>query len=325
MRLMRAVSVKIAVLGTSIAPAMAQNQNTRVENMDKMPIYRVNVVARTTKAINYRHRSGSTKVDFQGTALMPRAAGDARVESHQGYLEVDAHFKNIGPASQYGPEYLTYVLWAVTPEGRPKNLGEVVLNGSVNSKLDVTTELQAFGLIVTAEPYYAVTMPSDVVVMENIIRTDTVGKIEEIDAKYELLPRGQYTLNVNPADIRKKAVADPKRPLEVLEARNAVQIAQWAGADRYASDTFQKAVNQLDEAENYQMRRHPEKKPAAMIAREAVQTAEDARLITLKRMEEENLAKERQAPADRELAANQQPDPEPLPRPHAHQPQLTPH
>jgi outer membrane protein OmpA-like peptidoglycan-associated protein len=325
MQATRIISGFVATLGLGIAPAMAQVttvQENRVEHMDRMPIYRVNVVARTTKAINYRHRSGSTKVDFQGTALMPRAAGDAKVESHQGYLEVDAHFKNMQPASLYGPEYLTYVLWAVTPEGRPKNLGEVVLNGSTNSKLDVTTELQAFGLIVTAEPYYAVTMPSDVVVMENIIRTDTTGKIEEIDAKYELLPRGQYTLNVAPADLRKKAVADPKRPLEVLEARNAVQIAQWAGADRYAGDTYQKAVQLLDDAENYQARKHPEKKPAAMIAREAVQTAEDARLITLKRMDEERLAKERQDAADRELAARTQADAESLRRQQAEQAQL---
>jgi outer membrane protein OmpA-like peptidoglycan-associated protein len=289
---------------------MAQNQNNRVETMDKMPIYRVNVVARTTKAINYRHRSGSTKVDFQGTALMPRARGDAKVDSKQGYLSVDAHFKNIEPASKFGPEYLTYVLWAITPEGRPKNLGEVVLNGSVDSKLDVTTDLQAFGLIVTAEPYFSVTMPSDVVVMENVIRTDTVGKIEEIDAKYELLPRGQYTLNVSAADLRARAIPDPKRPLEVLEARNAVQIARWSGADKYASDTYQKAAQLLDEAENYQIRKHPEKKPAAMIAREAVQTAEDARLITLKRQEEERLAQERQAAADREAAARAQADAE---------------
>src|SRR5438067_5040172 len=252
MQRMSPIMGTLATLGLWFSPAIAQVQvqvqNNQVERMDRMPIYRVNVVARTTKAINYHHRSGSTKVDFQGTALMPRAAGDARVDSKQGYLEVDAHFKNMGPASQYGPEYLTYVLWAVTPEGRPKNLGKVVLNGSTNSKLDVTTELQAFGLIVTAEPYYAVTMPSDVVVMENIIRTDTVGKIEEIDAKYELLPRGQYTMNVAAGDLRKRAIADPKRPLEVLEARNAVQIAQWAGADRYVSDTYQRAVQLLDDA-----------------------------------------------------------------------------
>src|ERR1700676_4561415 len=300
---MRLTRTAIALLGISIAPAMAQNQNNRVESMDKMPIYRVNVVARTTKAINYRHRSGSTKVDFQGTALMPRARGDAKVDSKQGYLSVDAHFKNIEPASKFGPENLTYVLWAITPGGRPKNLGEVVLNGSVDSKLDVTTDLQAFGLIVTAEPYFSVTMPSDVVVMENVIRTDTVGKFEEVDAKFELLPRGQYVMNVSAADLRSRAVPDPKRPLEVLEARNAVQIARWAGADKYASDTYQKAAALLDEAENYQIRKHPEKKPAAMIAREAVQTAEDARLITLKRQEEERLATERQAAADRESAA----------------------
>jgi outer membrane protein OmpA-like peptidoglycan-associated protein len=306
MQATRTASALIAVFGLWIAPATAQNQNNQVERMDKMPIYRVNVVARTTKAINYRHRSGSTKVDFQGTALMPRAKGDAKVDSKQGYLSVDAHFKNMEPASKYGQEYLTYVLWAITPEGRPKNLGEVVLNGTTESKLDVTTDLQAFGLIVTAEPYFSVTMPSDVVVMENVIRTDTVGKIEEIDAKYELLPRGQYTMNVSPADLRSRAIPDPKRPLEVLEARNAVQIARWAGADKYAGDTYQKAAQLLDEAENYQIRKHPEKKPAAMIAREAVQTAEDARLITLKRQEEERLAKERQAAADREAAAQAQ-------------------
>jgi outer membrane protein OmpA-like peptidoglycan-associated protein len=268
-----------------------------------MPVYKVNVVAHTTKAINYRHRSGATKIGFMGTSLMPEARGDAKVESHKGYLEVDAHFKNMEPASKYGAEYLTYVLWAITPEGRPKNLGEVVLNGSINSKLDVTSELQAFGLIVTAEPYYAVTTPSDAVVMENIVRPDTVGKIEEIDAKFDLLPRGQYILNVPLAKMQDKAVADPKRPLEVLEARNAVQIAEWVGADRFAHDTFQKAVQLLDEAENYQERKHPEKKSAAMIAREAVQTAEDARLITLKRAQEEDLAKERQSAADREAAA----------------------
>src|SRR5260370_42527766 len=117
---MRYTRREIAVLGMCIAPAMAQNQNNRVESMDKMPIYRVNVVARTTKAINYRHRSGSTKVDFQGTALMPRAKGDAKVDSKQGYLSVDPHFKNNEPPSKYGPDYLTYWLWDITHEGRPK-------------------------------------------------------------------------------------------------------------------------------------------------------------------------------------------------------------
>jgi outer membrane protein OmpA-like peptidoglycan-associated protein len=308
MQLTRVISGTVAALSLWLAPAVAQNTvapNNQVEHMDKMPLFHVTVVARTTKAINYHHRSGATKVGFQGTALMPMAKGDAKVDSKQGYLEVDAHFKNIGAANQYGPEYLTYVLWAITPEGRPKNLGEVVLNGSVDSKLDVTTDLQAFGLIVTAEPYFSVTMPSDVVVMENVVRADTLGKIEDIDAKYELLPRGQYTMNATP-DMRKHAIPDMKRPLEVIEARNAVEIARWAGADKYAADTFTKAEKLLDDAENYQARKHPEKKPAAMIAREAVQTAEDARLITLKRQDEERLAQERQASSDREGASKAQ-------------------
>src|SRR5260370_42318144 len=150
MRAMRTASATIALLGLWIAPAVAQNVNNQVERMDKMPIYRVNVVARTTKAINYRHRSGSTRVDFQGTALMPRAKGEDKVDSKQGYLSVDARFRNMDPASKYGPEYLTYVLWAITPEGRPKNLGEVVLNGTVDSKLDCTTDLHAFALILTS-------------------------------------------------------------------------------------------------------------------------------------------------------------------------------
>jgi len=306
----------LLAIGLSVAPAIAQV--TQVERMDSMPIYRITVVARTTKAVNYRHRSGSTKVDFRGTPLMPRARGEAKVDSKQGHLDVDAKFDELSPATQFGPEYLTYVMWAVTPEGRAENLGEVLLNGN-KSKLNVSTELQAFGLIVTAEPYFGVTRPSDVVVMENVIRTDTVGKIEDIDAKYELLQRGQYTMNVKPADLRAKLVFDPKRPLEVWEARNAVQIAQWAGADRYAADTYKKAADLLDEAENYQYRKHPEKKPAAMIAREAVQTAEDARLIAVKRIEEERLAKERQAAADREAAAKAQTDAEALRRRQAEQ------
>lgn len=289
-------------LGLWSAPSWAQSRN-EVVKMDTMPLYRVTVVARSTKAINYRHRSGATKIDFRGTTLMPEAKGDAKVASKQGYLSIDAHFDKLQAPEKFGPEYLTYVLWAITPDGRPSNLGEIILNGD-KSKLDITTELQAFGLIVTAEPYFGVTQPSDVVVMENIVRSDTLGKVEDIEAKFELLQRGQYVYNVKPEDLRaKRVVRDPKRPLEIFEARNAVQIAGWSGAAQYASDTYKKAVDLLDQAENYQTRKHPEKKPAAMIAREAVQTAEDARLISIKRQEEERLTRERQAAANRESEA----------------------
>jgi outer membrane protein OmpA-like peptidoglycan-associated protein len=262
-----------------------------------VPIYRVTVVARSTKAVNYHHRGGATKVDFRGTALLPKSHGEAKVESKQGYIEIEVEFRELQPATTFGAEYLTYVMWAITPEGRAANLGEVLMNGT-SSKLNVTTEMQSFGMIVTAEPYFAVTQPSDVVVMENVIRPDTKGAVEEVDAKYELLQRGQYTLNVNPAEI-KPVRLDPKVPLELYEARNAVQIARWTGADKYAAETMQKAVRSLDQSEGY-LTRKSGKKPIASAAREAVQMAEDARIITIKKMEEARLMSERQASDDRE-------------------------
>jgi outer membrane protein OmpA-like peptidoglycan-associated protein len=286
------------------APNPTRQQNER-ENGARMangsvPIYRVTVVARTTKAINYHHRSGATNIDFQGTALMPEARGKARVESKQGVIKIDARMEKMQPATHYGPEYLTYVMWAITPEGRATNVGEVLLHEG-KSKLNSTTELQSFGLIVTAEPYFAVTQPSDVVVMENVIRRDTTGTIEQVDAKYELLPRGQYTLNVNPSEIKPLRL-DRKVPLELYEARNAVQIARWTGAERYAPDTFLKAVQGLENAEGY-LQGKAGRKPIGTVAREAVQMAEDARIITIKKMEEENLANERQAGVERESRA----------------------
>ncbi|HUG80080.1 MAG TPA: OmpA family protein [Bryobacterales bacterium] len=268
-----------------------------VFQLDTTPVFRVTSVGRTAKAINYRHRGGATKIDFAGTSLMPNARGEAKVESKQGYIEIEVEFDDLQPAVRNGAEYLTYVMWAITPEGRTANLGEVLLNGT-KSKLNVTTELQVFGLVVTAEPYFSVTRPSDLVVMENVVRKDTAGKIEQIDAKYELLRRGEYTRLTNPLELK----LDRKVPLELYEARNAVQIARASGADRYATETFQKAENSLQQAEAYQSRKAG-KKQVTMTARQAVQTAEDSRAIAVQRQEEESLANERQAAAEREMRA----------------------
>lgn len=276
---------------------------SQTNSPDTVPIYRVTVVSKTTKAINYRHRSGSTTIDFKGTTLMPKARGEAKVESKQGYIEIEVEFDDLTPATQFGPEYLTYVMWAITPEGRPTPLGEVLLNGN-ESKLNVTTELQAFGLIITAEPHFAVTRPSNIVVMENALRPETAGKIEEVEAKYELLERGQYSAEVDKSRLV-PIVMDKKVPLELYEAQNAVRIAEWAFADRYAADTYQKAVDLLQQAENYQARKAG-KKPVVMAAREAAQTAEDARILSMKRMTEQREARERQEAADREAAARAQ-------------------
>jgi hypothetical protein len=240
-------------------------------------------VSKTTKAINYRHRGGSTTIDFKGTTLMPRSRGEAKVESKQGYIEIEVEFDDLGPATQFGPEYLTYVMWAITPGGRPTPLGEVLLNGT-KSKLNVTTELQSFGLIITAEPHFAVTRPSNIVIMENALRPETIGKIEEVEAKYELLERGQYTAEVDKSRVV-PIVLDRKVPLELYEAQNAVRIAEWGFADRYAADTYQKAVALLKQAEAQQANKAG-KKSVVMVAREAAQTAEDARILAMKRRSE---------------------------------------
>ena len=257
MRVLLLLTVTIAA-GAHANPAQQANPaqdvtpgSNQVQSGQPMPVYRVTVVSKSTKAVNYRHRGGATKIDFKGTALMPRANGEAKVESKQGYLEIEVELDDLHPATQYGSEYLTYVLWAITPEGRAQNLGEFILNGN-RSKLNVTTELQAFGLIVTAEPYFGVTQPSDVVVMENELRPDTRGAFDIVDAKYELLKRGQYTMNVDPSSVQPIAMtsASKNTPLELYEARNAIRIAKWAGADKYAADTFNKAQNPSRELSN---------------------------------------------------------------------------
>ncbi len=298
--------IKTLVTLLLVLSSWTVSAQTEPQNTGSVPIYRITVVGRTTKAINYRHRSGGTRINFQGTSLLPAARGNAEVASKQGAIHIDAEFKDLRPASIFGPEYLTYVLWAVSPEGRPVNLGEVLLNKGGKSKLSVTSDLQAFGLIVTAEPYFAVTQPSDVVVMENEVRADTAGKIEEVDAKYELLQRGQYELNVNPAELQ-PIRTDSKTPLELYEARNAVRIAKWTGAEHHASDSLKKAEVNLRNAENYQARRG-NKKSEITVAREAVQTAEDARIITVKKIEEERQASELQASADAEAQSKAQAD-----------------
>ncbi len=276
--------------------AQEKNENANRAAVGQTPIYRVTVTERTAQAISYQHRTGATKIDFGGTTLMPNAHGQAKVEGKQGYIEIEAEFRNLPEANQFGTEYLTYVLWAITPEGRTSNLGEILRNGT-SGKLDVTTELQAFALVVTAEPYFAVSRPSDVVVMENVVRPDTLGKIE-VDAKYELLQRGQYEHLANVLDLK----VNRKLPLELYEARNAIQIARTSGADKFATDTLAKAEADLKQAEAYRAR-NAGSKPVTMTARQAVQTAEDARAIAVKRQDDDLLVVERQAGAAREVRA----------------------
>jgi len=198
-----------------------------------VPIYSVNVIERTVKAVNYQYRSGPTMIDFRGTVLLPEAKGDAIVESRQGRTEIEAHLNHLLPPQRFGREYLTYVLWSISPEGRPHNLGEVVPGGSGKASVRVTTDLQAFAMIVTAEPYSAVRQPSDVVVLENQLRPDTAGSTVTVNAKYELLPRGQYTWNVN-SSLSAEIANSPKVSTPSLRpSRSCTRLKMpWASPDR---------------------------------------------------------------------------------------------
>jgi outer membrane protein OmpA-like peptidoglycan-associated protein len=295
--------ITVLLIGLIAGPAFAQDAIPSAqpsdENNTPTPLFRVTVVGRTTAAINYRPRSGHTRVDLVGTALLPEARGYAEVSGEDGYIEIDAHLRKMQPATRFGSEYLTYVLWAITPEGRAKNLGEVQIDDD-DARIEVTTEFQTFALIVTAEPYFAVTQPSDVVVMENVVRDDTRGRVETVQAKYELLKRGSYLMNQS-ANFKVKPL-EPGAPLDLAEARNAVELARVAGADRYAIESFAKAQRLLSEAE---VAREKGKRgnDVMMPARQAAQTAEDARLIALQRQQDEFVAQERARAAERERAA----------------------
>lgn len=226
---MKYVAICFSLLAFCLTPAVSAQQADR-----SAPVVSIRV-ERSVKSVTYRTKGGQTPIGFEGTALLPRAVGKAKVENKQGVTHVQAEFSKLEPATRFGAPYLTYVLWAITPEGRANNLGEVVLNGD-NAKVNVSTRLLAFGLILSAEPYFAVTLPSEVVVLENTVLPGTVGKIETIDAKYELLQRGHYET----ARLEQFSI-DPKIPLELYQARNAARIAKFIQADRYAPESWAKA------------------------------------------------------------------------------------
>jgi len=297
----------IAGLTLSLGVFAQTNPQTilEVEPLSPTPTFRVNVVSREVRAVNYQHRSGATKVDFLGTSLMPQAKGEAKVESKKGYIEIEVEFQDLQNPTTFGNEYLTYILWAVSPEGRAMNLGEVLVGDNHRSKLDVTTDLQAFALVVTAEPYYAVRQPSNVVVLENVIREDTKGTIKAINTKYELLERGGYIPTGYKFD---PVVLNTKLPLEFFEARNALRIAESGGAATYASDSYERAVKLMDKVDGYATSKHTDKKVMIATAREAVQTAEDARAIAAKTVSDERLANERRAAAREQSRLQNQAD-----------------
>jgi outer membrane protein OmpA-like peptidoglycan-associated protein len=285
----RAAPFAVLVCLGAFTPAQAQTSRQASQTT-----FDVNVVSRTTRAVKYEHRSGKTQIDFHGTNLMPRASGEATIESKRGAMEVHVTFKNLDEPTSFGTEYLTYVLWAISPEGRSVNMGEVLVGDNHRSKLEVTTDLQAFALIVTAEPYYAVRRPSNVVIAENAIRSDTVGTTEAVDAKYELIDRGGYIPTGYHMD---PVVLNSKLPLEFFEARNAVRIARAAGAESYAASSYEKAESQMKQAEDLGTMKHVDRNAVIAASRQVVQTADDSREIAVKRMDADRASAARDSEA----------------------------
>lgn len=262
-------------------------------------------VSRTTKAVNYRRAGGSTKIDFQGTELMSNANGEAKVQNKGNRIEIEAKFTGLDEATKFGLEYLTYVLWAVSPQGRAVNLGEIVLKNG-GGEVKAITDMQTFGMIVTAEPYFAVTQPGNTVVLENVFGPATLGKVENIDASYELLGRGVYSSSNTKIENAIFGI-DRKTPLELFEARNAVRIAHIALADKYAAPTLAKAEQQLRDAEGVYAHKG-DKKAVEAAAREVVGTAEEARVMAVKQKAEEDaqakIAADKKAAEEREAKAH---------------------
>jgi len=269
---------------TSTQPEDTYSSQQPVTPMSRTPVYRVQVVGRSTRALNYRNHA-SNNLEFEGTHLNPEAKGKGKVVSEKGRMRVSVEFEHLPKPETYGPEFLTYVLWAITPQGRPQNLGEVLPDKNGKRELTVTTDLQAFGLIVTAEPYFAVTLPSDEVVLENVFKKNPKGWELPIEAKFDALQRGEYTVEV-PASQLAAETAEEKMPTDLKEAINAVAIAKAAGAQQYAADTLSKAEDFLARGQDYYRRKQGDK-AISTVARGAVQNAEDARLLTIRRKREE--------------------------------------
>ncbi|MGC1906610.1 MAG: DUF4398 domain-containing protein, partial [Candidatus Acidiferrum sp.] len=290
----------LAAAGWLAAGAPAAGANAAAAGSEPQ----TSTTSRSLKALDYRRAGKSVDVYFAPTDQGSGAAGSAKVATKTNRIEIDSKFIGLPDSSKFGLEYLTYVLWAISPQGRAVNLGELVSKNG-NAQLKTSVDMQTFGMVVTAEPYYAVAQPSDVVVLENALPEKMLNRVENIDAKYTLISRGSYSQSNTPIENAIFGV-DRKAPLELFEARNAVRIARNAHADTYAASTFTKATEQLQQAETaYHDRK--DKKIVIAASRNAIDRAEEARVISIQNKTEEDAQRaaeaERQAAAAREAKA----------------------
>jgi len=243
-------------------------------------------------ALGYPVNEGSIKVLLKGTPVMPGAKGEAKVEAKQGITHIEAEVEKLEQPGKLGTQFLTYVLWAVSPDGRTSNLGEILINGEGKGELKVTSQLQTFSLIVTSEPYFSVRQPSELVVMENEPEKNTKAKLVAVH-QYRLMKRSQYDKLENPLALS----LDTKNvPLELYEARNAVDIAKSRGAEKYAPEIYSRAQSSLKIAENL-LQQKADKKQIISAARETVQASEDARAFAVDKQEQDRIAADQAAAA----------------------------
>jgi outer membrane protein OmpA-like peptidoglycan-associated protein len=205
-------------------------------------------IERKTIAITYPLDETVT-VKFRGTTVLPRLKGEAKVRrAGRRGTRVEFHVDDLPRASELGGIYTTYVLWAISPDGHVDNLGEIKRSGSsfIDSKLDVTTPLQTFAMILTAEPHFLMKVPSRMVVMENLPPQRSGSQIETADVRYIGNSSDYFR------DARVPEVADQdyrQTPVSLLGARQSINLAKYAGASSEAPDELKVAQDELQEAE----------------------------------------------------------------------------
>ncbi|MGB2628063.1 MAG: OmpA family protein [Candidatus Acidiferrum sp.] len=271
------------VLCTGLVSAQTQEPETPAAD----------TISRSIKAVGYIVGGGATKVIFVPTSAISQGSGEAKVEVKKGPTNIELKVQSMPQATTLGTEFLTYVLWAITPDGHTINLGEVPIDKDGQGQLNATTQLQTFAMIVTAEPYYGVRLPSEIVVLENDTKKNTKGKIYP-DNDYKLMRRSQYAKMNNPLGM---TLDLKKTPLDVYEARNAVEIARSRQAEKYAPSIFAKAISSLNMMENY-IASNANKKQIVSTARQTVQFAEDSRALSVQVQDQNRIAAEKQAAAD---------------------------
>jgi outer membrane protein OmpA-like peptidoglycan-associated protein len=248
----------------------------------------------TARLDGFSYQEGpESHLAFHGTPIALAASGEADVEFQDGRARVDVDVKKLPKVSSLGP-FATYVLWAVTADGNANNLGSIDVKDG-NGSLEATTPLAQFALIVSAEPHYAVTVPSRAIVLQNLAK-DVKGK------KFVIT---EFKERIDYASLEPQLKgADDKTPLDLVQARYALAIAGGADAKRLAPKEYSLADALLNKAEAAQAdKKYDVRKGVPQMARDAVQAGEDARRVAVTALAAEQ--KQAAARAARQQAESQ--------------------